>query len=91
LNAQDDLRRAARSIFDATLARMDARRAVRCALNFTDGRLSILDAEFDLRAQPRAIYSVAIGKAAGSMAAALDETVGRRFDGRRDLRAARAG
>jgi len=55
---------------------MDARRAVRCALNFADDRLSILDAEFDLRAQPRAIYSIAIGKAAGSMAAALDETLG---------------
>ena len=76
MNTQDDLRRAARSIFDATLARMDARRAVRCAFNFTDGRLSILNAEFDLRAQPRAIYSIAIGKAAGSMAAALDETLG---------------
>jgi hypothetical protein len=43
LNAQDDLRRAARSIFDATLARMDARHAVRRALDFTNGQLTILD------------------------------------------------
>jgi hydroxypyruvate reductase len=76
LNAQDDLRRAARSIFDATLACMDARAAVRRALDFTGGRLTILDTKFDLNEQPLAIYSVAIGKAAGAMAAALDEVLG---------------
>ena len=72
----DELRRAARSIFDATLAHCDARLAVRRALNFTGGRLNIFDDEFALSAEPLAIYSVAIGKAACAMAAALDEVLG---------------
>ena len=77
MNARDDLRRAARSIYDATLAGMDARAAVRRALDFTPaGRLTILDTEFDLHARPLAIYSIAAGKAAGEMASALDEVLG---------------
>jgi len=76
LNAQDDLRRAARAIFDTTLVSMDARAAVRRALDFTNGRLPILDTEFDLNARPRVIYSVAVGKAAGASASALDEVLG---------------
>ncbi|HEY1403055.1 MAG TPA: DUF4147 domain-containing protein, partial [Pyrinomonadaceae bacterium] len=76
MNAQDDLRRAARSIFDTTLANMDARAAVHNALNFTGGRLTILDDEFDLNEQPLPIYAVAAGKAAGVMASALDEALG---------------
>ncbi len=73
-----DLRRAARSIFDATLAQLDARRAVRRALDFTDNRLTVIDTEFDLNSpqQPLAVYSVAIGKGAGGMASALDEILG---------------
>jgi len=55
---------------------MDARAAVRRALNLANGRLTILDAEFDLNAQPLAIYSIAIGKAAGAMASAVDEMLG---------------
>ena len=73
---RDDLRRAARAIFDATLAHVDARRAVRRALDFTNRRLSILNNEFDLRAAPLRVYSIAIGKAGGAMAAALDEVLG---------------
>ncbi|HEX8131559.1 MAG TPA: DUF4147 domain-containing protein [Pyrinomonadaceae bacterium] len=76
MNAQDDLQRAARSIFDATLARMDARAATHSALRFTNGRLTILDAVFDLNSQPLAIYSIAFGKAAAAMASALDEVPG---------------
>jgi glycerate 2-kinase len=80
LHPPDDLRRVARSIFDATLAHCDARLAIRRALDFTDGRLSIADTEadteLDLRSQPRAIYSIAIGKAGGAMASALDEVLG---------------
>ncbi|HEY9403875.1 MAG TPA: DUF4147 domain-containing protein [Pyrinomonadaceae bacterium] len=76
MNARDDLRRAARAIFNATLASMDARAATRRALHFTDGQLTILDTEFDLNAQPHAIYSIATGKAAGAMASALDESLG---------------
>ncbi|HEX8633980.1 MAG TPA: DUF4147 domain-containing protein [Pyrinomonadaceae bacterium] len=76
MNAQDSLRRAARSIFDATLANLDAHAAVRRALNFADARLNILDTEFNLNTQPLAIYSIAFGKAAGAMASALDEVLG---------------
>jgi hydroxypyruvate reductase len=72
----DDLRRAARSIFDAALAHSDARLAVRRALNFTDGRLTIVNTEFDLRAEPLKVYSIAIGKAGRAMASALDEVLG---------------
>lgn len=71
-----DLRRAARSIFDATLAQLDARLAIRRVLDFTDKRLTIVDTEFDLNSQPRAVYSIAVGKAAGQMASALDEILG---------------
>lgn len=75
------LRRAARSIFDATLTQADARRAVRRALNFKNKQLTIVDADFDLSApsSPLPIYSIAIGKAAGAMAAALDEVLGERL------------
>ncbi|HJR08205.1 MAG TPA: DUF4147 domain-containing protein [Pyrinomonadaceae bacterium] len=76
MNIRDELRRAARSIFDTTLAHSDARLAVRRALDFNQGRLTIVDAEFDLRAEPRAVYSIAVGKAAGAMASALEEVLG---------------
>jgi glycerate 2-kinase len=76
LNIRDELRRAARSIFDTTLAHCDARLAVHRVLNFTQRRLTIVDTEFDLRTQPRAVYSIAVGKAAGAMASALDEVLG---------------
>jgi len=76
LNARDELRRAARSIYDATLAHCDARLAVRRALDFKRRRLTIADTEFDLGAQPHAVYSIAVGKAAGAMASALDEVLG---------------
>lgn len=76
MNPQDELRRAARAIFDATLADMDARAATRRALDFRDGRLNILDTAFDLNEQSLSIYSVATGKAALPMAAALDEVLG---------------
>ena len=55
---------------------MDARAAVRRALNFADARLNILDTEFNLNTRPLAIYSIAFGKAAGAMASALDEVLG---------------
>ncbi|HYP02443.1 MAG TPA: DUF4147 domain-containing protein [Pyrinomonadaceae bacterium] len=81
MNGREELRRAARSIFDATLAQADARLAVRRALDFTRGRLTILDTEFDLREQALAVYSIAVGKAAGAMACALDEVLGERIAG----------
>ncbi len=76
MNARNDLRRAARSIFDDALAGMDARVAVRRALDFTAGQLTILGDRFDLNARPHAIYSIAVGKAGGAMASALDEVLG---------------
>ena len=60
---------------------MDAGRAVERAVRFGAGRLQILDDEFDLTESARAIYSVALGKAAGPMAAALDRILGRRLAG----------
>ncbi|MDT7603037.1 MAG: glycerate 2-kinase [Acidobacteriota bacterium] len=71
-----DLRRLALGIFAQTLEEMDARRAVHSAVHFEGARLKIFDAEFDAGARPLDVYSVALGKAAGSMAVALDEILG---------------
>jgi hydroxypyruvate reductase len=85
----------ARRVFDEMLDAMDAGRAVERAVRVGDGRLHIFDDEFDLtgggsertegglaiRDGGRAIYSVALGKAAGPMAAALDRVLGGRLAG----------
>jgi glycerate 2-kinase len=71
-----DLRRAAREIFDEVLATVDARRAVLRAVEFDGGNLRIGDTRFDLRGRLTKIFSVALGKAATSMAVALDERLG---------------
>jgi hydroxypyruvate reductase len=78
----------ARRVFDETLAAMDAGRAVERAVRMEAGRLHILDDEFDLTNEEsdlidggRAVYAVALGKAAGPMAAALDRILGRRLAG----------
>ena len=80
--------RLARRVFDETLAAMDAGRAVERAVRFDAGRLHTLDDEFDLTGDEfnpteggRAAYSIALGKAAGPMAAALDSILGRRLAG----------
>jgi glycerate 2-kinase len=73
--------RLARRVFDETLAAMDAGRAVERAVGVGAGRLRIVDDEFDLSGAVRAVYSVALGKAAGAAAAALDRTLGRRLAG----------
>jgi hydroxypyruvate reductase len=76
----NDLRRLARRIFTGTLEDLDAGRAVRSAVSFDDRRLKICDVEFeDDDARPLDVYSVALGKAAGSMAGALDEILGERL------------
>jgi hydroxypyruvate reductase len=74
-----DLRQLARRIFDETLRDADAGLAVRRAITRDGARLKILDAEFDARALD--VYAVALGKAAGPMAAALDEVLGERLRG----------
>ena len=65
---------------------MDAGRAVERAVRFDAGRLHIFGDEFDLTGDEfnstgggRAVYSIALGKAAGPMAAALERTLGRRL------------
>ena len=69
-----ELRRAAREIFDEALAAVDARRAVLDAVRFDGQVLNIRGTRFDPR--PRKIFSVALGKAAAAMASALDERLG---------------
>lgn len=71
-----DLRQLARRVFAETLADLDAGRAVRRAISFHEGRLKIFDAEFDARAARLDVYAVALGKAAGAMAVALDQILG---------------
>ena len=80
--------RLARRVFEETLAAMDAGRAVEQAVRYGAGRLRVLDDEFDLAGDEshpaegrRAVYSIALGKAAGPMAAALDRILGRRLAG----------
>lgn len=87
----DPLRRDARSIFDDALSAVDARRAVLDTVEVSGDELRVCDARFLLRTDDdevsslcrptRKIYSVALGKAAGAMASALDERLGDRLNG----------
>ena len=70
------LGRLARRVFDETLASLDAGRAVERAVSVDSGRLRICDDEFDFAAAEQSVFSVALGKAAGPMAAALDRALG---------------
>lgn len=70
---REQLRRAAREIFDEALASADAGDAVRRAVRLVGSRLTIVDATFDLDASHPAVYAVAVGKAACAMAKSLDE------------------
>ncbi|HVG29663.1 MAG TPA: DUF4147 domain-containing protein [Pyrinomonadaceae bacterium] len=71
-----DLRRLARRVFAETLADADAGAAVRRAISFGGSGLKIFDDEFDARGPRLDVYAVALGKAAGAMAVALDEILG---------------
>jgi hydroxypyruvate reductase len=75
----DDLRQLARRVFTETLADLDAGAAVRRAITFKEDRIKIFDVEFDARDQRLDVYAIALGKAAGAMAVALDETLGDRL------------
>jgi glycerate 2-kinase len=83
----NDLRADAREIFRDALGAVDTRRAVLDAVEIErtgldeGARLRVGGAHFDLREREPAIYSVAIGKAAAAMAAALDEMLGARLAG----------
>jgi len=70
-----DLRSAAREIFTEALQSVDAGRAVREAVRLAGSRLTVVDQEFDTGACS-AIYAIPVGKAAGSMAVALDSVLG---------------
>lgn len=74
-----DLRQLARRVFTETLADLDAGAAVRRAVTFKEDRIKIFDVEFDARDQRLDVYAVALGKAAGAMAVALDEILGDRL------------
>ncbi|HEX7316965.1 MAG TPA: DUF4147 domain-containing protein [Pyrinomonadaceae bacterium] len=76
MNELKELRDAARELFDAALAAVDARRAVLRAVGFDGATLRVGDASFELRRDAPKVYSVALGKAAASMASALDERLG---------------
>ena len=66
----------ARRIFDAALAAVDPRPAVRRAVSLDGARLKILGDEFDTETYGAGVYCVALGKAARAMAAALEEVLG---------------
>ena len=76
-----ELRSAAREIFDEALAAVDARRAVLDAVEFDGTTLRVGDAHLELRGDAPKVYSVALGKAAAAMASALDERLGRALTG----------
>jgi hydroxypyruvate reductase len=73
------LREAALEIFGAALRSCDAQEAVRRAVHLKGTSLNICDTEFDLSTSHGRLYSIAIGKAAHKMAAALDELLGERL------------
>src|SRR5712692_1050488 len=72
------LRLAAREIFNEALRAVDAGAAVRRAVRLEDLRLSVCDTVID-RPTQRPIYAIAIGKAALSMAIALEDILGERL------------
>lgn len=71
------LRGAALEIFSAALKAVDAGAALREKVKLAGARLKVLDSHYQLKERP--IYSVAIGKASLSMAAALDEVLDARL------------
>lgn len=71
------LRIAAREIFDKTLRALDPGTAMRASLRLDDSFLRIFN--FSSNVENTKIYSIAIGKAAVKMAAALEEILGPRF------------
>lgn len=70
------LRRAAREIFADVLAATDAREAVLRSLRLDGSALRIGEETVPHEARRASVYSVALGKAAAPMAAALEEILG---------------
>lgn len=74
------LEQTARNIFQETLARIDAKKAVRRAVKIENSRLLIEDNKFEIDSN-LAIYVVAIGKAAYPMAVGFNEVAGNWING----------
>jgi hydroxypyruvate reductase len=72
------LRLAAREIFDETLREIDPGVAFAHAVRLDGSQLSVLDTTVEVA--NRKIYSIAIGKAAGTMASALEQALGSSFE-----------
>jgi glycerate 2-kinase len=70
----DQLRRSAREIFDAALASVDPRQAVRRAIVRDGSVVEVCGERFDASSTP--IFAVAIGKAAASMALGVEDALG---------------
>lgn len=68
-----DLDHDAREIFAATLRSVAADSAIRQSVSISDSHLSVCENHFELSLFSSRIYSIAIGKAAYPMAAALDK------------------
>lgn len=73
------LRRAALEIFSAALKEMDAGAALRERVQLDGSRFTIFDTVYNLETVAAPVYAIAIGKAALSMAAALDGILGSRL------------
>lgn len=73
------LRRAALEIFSTALKEMDAGVALRARVHLDGPRLTFFDTAYNLETMAAPVYAVAIGKAALSMAAALDGILGSRL------------
>lgn len=71
-----DLRQAAHEIFDRDLQSVDAREAVQRAVRFEGHSLTIVADSLDINASGVAIYVLAIGKAALTMAHGINDVLG---------------
>ena len=70
----DQLRRAAREIFDAAIASVDPRQAVKQAIVRDGSTVEVCGERFDASTAP--IFAIAIGKAAASMALGVEDALG---------------
>jgi hydroxypyruvate reductase len=71
-----ELRGAAREVFEEVLAASDPRRAVLDAVEYDGASLRVGGARLAARGAAAKVFSVALGKAAAPMAAALEERLG---------------
>src|SRR6266542_183420 len=77
MNYESEYAAAMREMFNKALGAVDARAAVRQAVDLEGSRLKICDRVFDVAT--RKVYGIAVGKAAAAMAVGLDEVIGERI------------